>query len=103
MSTTTRTADTVIRILREHEPELRAAGITRLSLFGSVARGEEGPESDVDLIAVLDPEARIGLIELAGLERRIGDFVGRKVDLITEPVTRPRLRRNIERDGIHAF
>jgi predicted nucleotidyltransferase len=96
-------ADDVIAILRAHEQELRAAGIRRLSLFGSVARGEAGPDSDVDLAVELDPGARIGLIGLAALERRIGEMVGCKVDLLPEPVEKQRLRANIDRDRQLAF
>jgi predicted nucleotidyltransferase len=91
-------ADDVIAILRAHEAELRAAGIRRLSLFGSVARGEAGPESNVDLAVVLDPAAHIGLIGLSGLERRTSDLLGRKADLSPEPAENPRHRANIERD-----
>ena len=103
-SLTTRTmADDVLAILREHEPELRAGGIKRLSLFGSVARGEEGPESDVDLAVELDPEAHIGLARLVGLEQRIAELVGRKVDLLPEPIEKARLRANVNRDRRLAF
>lgn len=99
MSTTADiTAEAVIETLRTHEAELRAAGIRRLSLFGSVARGEAGPESDVDLAVELDPEARISLLDLAALDRRVGDLLGRRVELLPEPVEKPRLRANIERD-----
>jgi uncharacterized protein len=91
-------ADNVIATLRAHEPELRAAGILRLSLFGSVARGDAGPESDVDLTAEFDPAARMDLVRLVALERRITELVGRKVDLLPEPVEKPRLRANIHRD-----
>ena len=45
----------VIAKLREHEPELKASGIERLSLFGSVARGEARPDSDVDILVDLEP------------------------------------------------
>ena len=45
---------TIIAKLREHEVELKDAGIVRLSLFGSVARGEATPESDVDLMGDFD-------------------------------------------------
>ena len=96
-------ADDVIAILRAHELELRAAGIRRASLFGSVARGDAGPESDVDLAMELDREARIDLVRLIDLEERIGDLLGRKVDLLPEPVEKPRLRANIERDRKLAF
>ena len=91
-------ADDVIATLRAHEAELRAAGINRLSLFGSVARGDAGPDSDVDLVAELDRAARIDLVRLVGLEREIGDLLGCKVDLLPEPIEKARLRANIERD-----
>jgi len=96
-------AERVLATLRTHEAELRAAGILRLSLFGSVARGNDAAESDVDLAAELDPAARIDLVGLIGLERRIGAMVGRPVDLLPEPVEKARLRANIERDRIRAF
>ena len=85
-TTTTEFAEQVIATLRAHEAELRQAGIRRLSLFGSVARGDAQPDSDVDLAAELDPNARIGLLALGALERRLGELVGRKVDLLAEPV-----------------
>jgi uncharacterized protein len=96
-------ADEVLATLRAHEQELRAAGIKRLSLFGSVARGDASPNSDVDLAVELDRDARIGLVELVALERRLGELIGRKVDLLPEPVEKPRLRVNIERDRKRAF
>lgn len=105
MSTTTATelAERIISTLRQHEAELRRAGIRHLSLFGSVARGESGEASDVDLAAELDPEARIGLFALGALERRLTELVGRRVDLLPEPVEKPRLRANIDRDRRRAF
>jgi predicted nucleotidyltransferase len=105
MSTTTTTAvaEQVIATLRAHESELRQAGIRRLSLFGSVARGDAESDSDVDLAAELDPEAHIGLFALGALERRLAELLGRKVDLLPEPVEKPRLRANIDRDRQRAF
>ena len=96
-------AERVIATLQAHEAELRQAGIRRLSLFGSVARGEAEVDSDVDLAAELDPEANIGLFALGALERRLAELVGRKVDLLPEPVEKQRLRANIDRDRRHAF
>jgi predicted nucleotidyltransferase len=66
-------AEDVLATLRAHEAELRAAGIRRLSLFGSVARGEAGPDSDVDLVVELDRDAHIDLFRLTGLEQRIAE------------------------------
>jgi uncharacterized protein len=96
-------ADRVIATLRAHQAELRRAGIRHLSLFGSVARGDAEESSDIDLAAELDPEARIGLFALGALERRLAELVGRKVDLLPEPVEKPRLRASIDRDRRHAF
>jgi hypothetical protein len=96
-------AERVIATLRSHESELRHAGIRRLSLFGSLARGEADDASDVDLAAELDPAARIGLFALTALERRLTELLGRKVDLIPEPVEKQRLQANIDRDRRLAF
>ncbi len=103
MSTTTDLAEDVIATLRAHEAELRHAGIRHLSLFGSVARGDADAGSDVDLAVVLDPKARIGLFALGALERRLAELLGRKVDLLPEPVEKPRLRANLDRDRRRAF
>ncbi len=105
MSTTTTAdlAEQVIATLRAHEAELRASGIARLSLFGSVARGDAGTDSDVDLAAAFDPQARMDLFRLVALERRIAELLGRRVDLLPEPVEKPRLRASIERDRRRAF
>lgn len=103
MTSRTTVADRMLAILRAHEGELRAAGIRRLSLFGSVARGEDEADSDLDLAAELDPAARIGLFALTALEQRLAALIGRPVDLVPEPVEKPRLRANIERDRIRAF
>lgn len=103
MTPRTALADRVLTTLRAHEAELRAAGVRRLSLFGSVARGDDQANSDVDLAAELDPAARIDLVSLIGLERRLAEMVGRPVDLLPEPVEKARLRANIERDRIRVF
>jgi hypothetical protein len=102
-TTTADLADRIITTLRGHEAELRRAGIRRVSLFGSVARGDAAPDSDVDLAVEFDPAARMDLIRLAALERRLGEILGRRVDLLPEPVEQPRLRANIDRDRRRAF
>ncbi|MBX9702372.1 MAG: nucleotidyltransferase domain-containing protein [Acetobacteraceae bacterium] len=105
MSTTTAapSVEAIIATLRIHEGELRRAGIRRLSLFGSVARGESTRDSDIDLAAELDPEARIDLPSLIALERRLAAILGRKVDLLAEPVEASRLRARVEQDRRRAF
>jgi hypothetical protein len=96
-------AEHVLVALRAHEAELRSAGIRRLSLFGSVARGDAEASSDVDLAAEFDPAVRMDLFRLTALERRIAEILGCRVDLLPEPVEKPRLRSNIHRDRRLAF
>ena len=57
--------------LRAHEAELRAMGVSGLSLFGSVARGEAGPDSDVDLAARFDPAAEVGMFKYGAILERL--------------------------------
>jgi hypothetical protein len=97
------TAKRVIATLRTHEPELRKSGLRSLSLFGSLARGEAEIDSDIDLAAEFDPAARIDLLRLAALERRLAELLGRPVDLLPEPVEKRRLQEQINRDRLRAF
>ena len=89
----------VLRVLRAHEAEIRAQGVTRLRMFGSMARGEAGPKSDVDLIADIDRGVKFSLIQYF-----LADLVGRKVEVGTSLVNaRPRIRQRIEGDLVEVF
>jgi uncharacterized protein len=61
----------------------RRSGIRRLSFFGSVLRDDFGPESDVDVLVEFAPDAGVGLFEFVGLQRELGELLGREVDLHT--------------------
>jgi predicted nucleotidyltransferase len=61
----------------------RRHGIRRLSLFGSALREDFGPDSDIDLLVEFEPATRVGLYEMAAMERELGVILGRKVDLRT--------------------
>ena len=94
----------VLRILRAHEAEIRARGVTRLRLFGSMARGEAGPASDVDLLADIDDRATFSLIELVDLQYFLADLLGRRVEVGTSlEEARPRVRARIEADAVEVF
>ncbi len=94
---------TVIAKLREHEPELKAAGITRLSLFGSVARGDASSESDVDLMAEFDPAMQFSLLDMVGLENRLADILGARVDLTPARALKDHIRQRATREAVLAF
>ena len=93
----------VIATLRAHEPELRAAGVVRLSLFGSTARDEARPASDVDLLASFDESRNLSLLDVIGIENRLADLLGHSVDLIEEGTLRPRARQSASREAVRAF
>jgi len=97
------TAAIIIDTLRRHREALMQAGVVHFSLFGSVARDEAGPDSDIDLAAEFDPAAKISLLDLVRLECQLGVFLGREVQVLPEPIYKERLRTNVERDHIRAF
>ena len=95
--------DAVVAALRAHEAELRAAGIVRLSLFGSTARDEARSESDIDLLAVFDEARQLSLLDVIGIENRLADLLGRPVDLIEEGTLRPHARQSATGEVVLAF
>jgi uncharacterized protein len=92
-----------IRLLKGAEPELRARGVTSLALFGSTARGDARPDSDVDLLVELDENAGVSLIGLSGIKFLASDLLGVPADVTIRESVRPRFRRDIEADAIPVF
>jgi predicted nucleotidyltransferase len=93
----------ILGILRTHEPELKAAGLVHLRVFGSVALGEANSESDVDLLADFDKAKRITLVTVGSLEHRLGDLLGTKVELSSADWMREPLRKQALREAVVAF
>ena len=95
--------DDVIAVLRAHEPALKAAGVVRLSLFGSTSRDAARPDSDIDLLAAFDEARPRSLLDVIRIENQIADLLGQPVDLIEEGTLRPRVRQNVDREAVRAF
>jgi hypothetical protein len=95
--------DEVIATLRAHEPELRAAGVVRLSLFGSTARNEARTDSDIDLLAAFDDARELSPLDVIGIENKLSDLLGQHADLIEEGTLRPRARQSAGREAVRAF
>jgi|SRR4051812_6214047 predicted nucleotidyltransferase len=95
--------DDVIAALRSHQAELNSAGVLSLSVFGSVARGEAGPESDVDLNAHLDRNKRISLFEAVEIENRLSEILGSKADLSIAGTLKPDIQERFDREAVVAF
>ena len=67
-------------------------------LFGSFARGEERPDSDVDILVMLDQDAHVGLFKLSGMHLELQDLLQKPVDLVTDKGLLPFARKNVEHD-----
>lgn len=89
-----------LRLLAEHRDELTAMGAASLSLFGSVARDEAGPDSDVDILIELGRP--MGLFGLAAIHLRLEEILGRRVELITANGLAERYRAHIVPDLVRA-
>lgn len=79
-------SNALVMLCREH-------GVRRLRIFGSAAKGEERPDSDVDLIVEFGRPT--GLVEFVRLERLLSELFGRPVDLVTEPGLDPYIRDSV--------
>jgi len=97
----------VLRTLRALEPELRAEGVCHVSVFGSVARGDDTLASDVDLAVDLVPGAAPGgfqfVVYVDRLKRRLAAALSRNVDIVILPARRRELKEVLSREAIAAF
>jgi predicted nucleotidyltransferase len=76
---------------------------SRISVFGSFARGEAAPSSDIDLLIALRPAGArpvLGLFEFIKLEQTLEKKLGCEVDLVTEDGLNPRRKKSIEKDRV---
>jgi predicted nucleotidyltransferase len=92
----------VISSLRAHEPALHRSGVCRLYLFGSVAREQARPDSDVDLFFDTD-NPRFSLIELVDVQEHITAILGVESDVMTRASLHPLLRPQIEAEAMRVF
>lgn len=76
-------------------------GAKQVALFGSVVRGEDSPDSDIDiLVSFREP---IGLFALAGLRQELSERLGRPVDLVTEGFLSRYIRPYVEREKVTLY
>ena len=93
----------VVETLRDHAPELKAAGIAHLRLFGSTARGEATAASDVDLMVEFSASQRPTLVTLGRLQGRLTEILKVKVDLSSADWMREPIRSRALKEAVLAF
>jgi predicted nucleotidyltransferase len=92
-----------LETLRRSEQALRARGVRRAALFGSVARDENRPGSDIDIMVEIDPEAHITVFDYVGLKEYIADLFDSPVDVVSRDSLKPYVRATATVNAICAF
>jgi predicted nucleotidyltransferase len=93
----------IIRCIQRQEPELRRRGIRHVAIFGSTARGDDRPDSDVDIAVDVAPGRSFSLIRMEDTRLLLEDAIGRPVDLGEIDQFRPQVRASFERERIMVF
>ena len=81
--------DAIIAKLKQYSP-------IKIAVFGSFARGDDTPESDIDIL--VDFNKRVTFLELVGIEIELSELIGKKVELISERAINPKIKKYIEND-----
>lgn len=98
----TPTLERVLSTLRREEAGLRRRGILHAGVFGSVARGEDTPSSDVDILVEIDYASSFSTMDLMEIEEQLASLFGRRVDVVSAGGLEQK-HAGIRRDTIQAF
>ncbi|MBA4209035.1 MAG: hypothetical protein C0454_05860 [Parvibaculum sp.] len=93
----------VLRALQKMKADLTGRGVEHLAVFGSVARMEDRPGSDIDIVVDIDPGRHFDIFDLAGIAGDISRLLDRKVDVLERKSLKPSFLSEIEREQIHVF
>ncbi len=89
--------------LRRYESALRARGIRHAAVFGSTARGENRPDSDLDIVIDIDPDVRMTVFDYGGLKEYIATLFEGPVDVVSREGLKAYVRSAVAADAIYAF
>ena len=92
--------DEVLQRLGERRDELKELGVNSLALFGSIARDEAGPVSDVDLLVEFNRP--VGLLRFVRVQRYLARLLQCRVDLVTLDALKPKMRQRVLAEAVHA-
>ncbi len=77
--------------------------VVKAFVFGSFARGENGPDSDIDILVTFDPEAGVSLFDHMEMTYELEDILGVDVDLVTEGTLLPRIAKSADKEKILVY
>ena len=95
--------EAIIARLRANELALRARGVAHAALFGSRARGDDGLDSDTDILVDIDPTADMSLYDYVGLKRYIAGLFDGPVDVVDREGLKSHIRSPAESEAVYAF
>ena len=96
-------AQDAVATLRRHEDALRARGVVHAAVFGSVARGDNRPDSDLDILVEFEPGAEGSIYEYVRFKEYVAGLFVVPVDVIDRAALKPYLRAPAARDAVYAF
>jgi predicted nucleotidyltransferase len=93
----------VIERLQRNADAIKGMGATSLYLFGSAARDDAQPDSDLDLFIDYDPARRFSLIDLVGIKQFLEEKMSTEIDITTRDSLHPMLKAEIEQSAVRIF
>jgi len=97
---TANTCEEITELLQQHLPELQNQhAVADIALFGSFVRGEQRPDSDIDIL--VEFTKAVGFVAFLRLEQRLEEILGRKVDLVTRKALKPHIGKHILKETRH--
>jgi predicted nucleotidyltransferase len=95
--------DEIVANLLRLEPRLRASGVRTLAIFGSRARGDHRPASDLDVLIDIESGLKFSLLDLVGISHIIGDELGIPANMFMRRSLDPQMAAAIRPDIIEVF
>jgi predicted nucleotidyltransferase len=97
------TRDEIIATIKENADAIKAEGVTKLAIFGSRVRGDNRPDSDIDVLVEVEPETSFSILNLIGVEHIIEDATGLHAQATMRRSIPPRFAARIADDVVEVF
>src|ERR1700685_810416 len=95
--------DEIIKKLKDYEADLRTRGVVHAALFGSRARGDNRPDSDIDIMVEIAEDFPMDVFQYVGVVHAIEDLFSLRVDVSNRIAQKPHVRPSAQRDAVYAF